>query len=74
MGDCATKPFRSHGRHAHVKHAMAQTVRIVPQAGQGLAGGLTCVFTHFTNRGYQRVICVQQRQPAPPSINTVVCV
>ena len=24
---------------AHVKHAMAQTVRIVPQAGQGLAGG-----------------------------------
>jgi hypothetical protein len=40
MGDCATKRLlEATVDTAHVKHAMAQTVRIVPQAGQGLAGG-----------------------------------
>ena len=50
-----------------LSRAMAQTVRIVPQAGQGLAAGLTCVFTHFTNRGYQRVIAFNSDSPQLPA-------
>jgi len=50
-----------------LSRAMAQTVRIVPQIGQGLAAGLTCVFTHFTNRGYQRVIAFNSDSPHLPA-------
>jgi len=50
-----------------LSRAMAQTVRIVPQTGQGLAAGLTCVFTHFTNRGYQRVIAFNSDSPQLPA-------
>jgi len=50
-----------------LSRAMAQRVRIVPQTGQGLAAGLTCVFTHFTNRGYQRVIAFNSDSPHLPA-------
>ena len=74
MGDCATKRLlEATVDTAHVKHAIAQTVRIVPQGRSGLRRSVTCVFTHSTNRGYQRVIAFNSDSPhLPKSIS--VCV
>jgi rSAM/selenodomain-associated transferase 1 len=49
-----------------VSRAVAHPVRIVPQTGQGLAAGLTCVFAHFTNPGYRRVIAFNSDSPHLP--------
>jgi len=49
-----------------LSRAVAQAVRIVPQTGQGLAAGLTCVFARFTNPG-QRVIAFNSDSPHLPA-------
>jgi uncharacterized protein len=52
-----------------LSRAVAKTVRIVPQAGQGLAAGLDSVFTHFANPGHQPVIAFNSDSPhLPPSV------
>jgi uncharacterized protein len=38
-------------------------VRIVAQHGEGLASGLTSVFSHFTAAGYQRVVAFNSDTP-----------
>jgi uncharacterized protein len=48
--------------------AVPETVRIVPQTGQGLAAGLACVFAHFTNPGCQRVIAFNSDSPHLPPL------
>jgi uncharacterized protein len=47
--------------------AVDRTVRIVPQTGQGLAAGLTSVFSHFAARGDQRVIAFNSDSPHLPA-------
>jgi len=47
--------------------AVAKTVRIVPQAGQGLAAGLASVFTHFATPSHQRVIAFNSDSPHVPA-------
>jgi len=52
-----------------LSHAVAKTVRIVPQTGQGLAAGLASVFNHFAISGQQRVIAFNSDSPhLPPSV------
>jgi hypothetical protein len=46
---------------------VAQTVRIVPQTGQGLAAGLASVFNHFATSGQQRVIAFNSDSPHLPA-------
>ena len=49
--------------------AVAKTVRIVPQTGQGLAAGLASVFNHFATSGQERVIAFNSDSPhLPPSV------
>jgi rSAM/selenodomain-associated transferase 1 len=48
--------------------AIAATVRIVPQTGDGLAAGLASVFTHFTPHGRQRVIAFNSDSPHLPAL------
>jgi hypothetical protein len=43
------------------------SVRIVPQKGEGLAAGLTSVFSHFTTIGFQRVIAFNSDTPHLPA-------
>jgi glycosyltransferase A (GT-A) superfamily protein (DUF2064 family) len=50
-----------------LSHAVAKTVRIVPQTGQGLAAGLASVFTHFATAGHQRVIAFNSDSPHLPA-------
>ena len=50
-----------------LSHAVAKTVRIVPQTGQGLAAGLASVFTHFATPGHQRVIAFNSDSPHLPA-------
>jgi len=50
-----------------LSRAVTDTVPIVPQTGQGLAAALTCVFTHFTNAGCQRVIAFNSDSPHLPT-------
>jgi rSAM/selenodomain-associated transferase 1 len=50
-----------------LSRSVAQTVRVMPQTGQGLAAGLACVFAHFTNPGYQRVIAFNSDSPHLPA-------
>jgi rSAM/selenodomain-associated transferase 1 len=50
-----------------LSHAVAKTVRIVPQTGQGLAAGLASVFTHFATPGQQRVIAFNSDSPHLPA-------
>ena len=47
--------------------AVAKTVRIVPQTGQGLAAGLASVFTRFATTGHQRVIAFNSDSPHLPA-------
>jgi len=50
-----------------LSRAVAETVRIVPQTGQGLAAGLASVFAHFAAPGYQRVIAFNSDSPHLPA-------
>ncbi|SRR5258708_5721729 len=50
-----------------LSHAVAKTVPIVPQTGQGLAAGLTSVFAHFAATGDQRVIAFNSDSPHLPA-------
>jgi uncharacterized protein len=50
-----------------LSRAVAKTVRIVPQRGQGLAAGLASVFTHFATPGHQRVIAFNSDSPHLPA-------
>jgi rSAM/selenodomain-associated transferase 1 len=53
----------------HLSRAVAETVRIVTQTGQGLAAGLSSVFAHFATPGHQRVIAFNSDSPhLPPSV------
>jgi uncharacterized protein len=47
--------------------AVAKSVRIVPQIGQGLAAGLASVFNHFAPAGQQRVIAFNSDSPHLPA-------
>jgi hypothetical protein len=42
-------------------------VRVVAQQGEGLAAGLTSVFSHFTAAGYQRVVAFNSDTPHLPA-------
>jgi rSAM/selenodomain-associated transferase 1 len=46
---------------------MGDAVRIVAQQGEGLAAGLTSVFSHFTAAGYQRVVAFNSDTPHLPA-------
>lgn len=46
--------------------ALDRSVHVVPQAGQGLAAGLTSVFEHFASCGDQRVIAFNSDSPHLP--------
>jgi len=50
-----------------LSRAVAETVRIVPQTGQGLAAGLAFVFAHFATPGHQRVIAFNSDSPHLPA-------
>jgi uncharacterized protein len=50
-----------------LSRAVAKTVRIVPQTGQGLAAGLASVFKHFATPGHQRVIAFNSDTPHLPA-------
>src|SRR5260370_35187871 len=50
-----------------LSRAVAKTVRIVPQTGQGLAAGLASVFNHFATSGHQRVIAFNSDSPHLPA-------
>ena len=50
-----------------LSRAVAGTVRIVPQTGQGLAAGLVSVFAHFAAPGHQRVIAFNSDSPHLPA-------
>jgi len=49
-----------------LSRAVAETVPIVPQTGEGLAAGLACVFAHFASSG-QRVIAFNSDSPHLPT-------
>ncbi len=49
-----------------LSRAVAKTVRVVPQRGQGLAAGLASVFTLFAT-GHQRVIAFNSDSPHLPA-------
>jgi uncharacterized protein len=52
-----------------LSRAVAKTVRIVPQTGQGLAAGLASVFNHFASSGQRRVIAFNSDSPhLPPAV------
>ncbi len=50
-----------------LSRGVAETVRIVPQTGQGLAAGLASVFAHFAAPGHQRVIAFNSDSPHLPA-------
>src|SRR5258708_32071530 len=50
-----------------LSRAVAKTVRIVPQTGQGLAAGLASVFNLFATSGQQRVIAFNSDSPHLPA-------
>src|SRR5258708_7611415 len=50
-----------------LSRAVAKTVRIVPQTGQGLAAGLASVFNHFATSGQRRGIPLNNHNPPPPA-------
>jgi uncharacterized protein len=50
-----------------LSRAVAKTVRIVPQTGQGLAAGLASVFTQFVSRDRQRIIAFNSDSPHLPA-------
>ena len=50
-----------------VSHAVAQTVCVVPQTGDGLAAGLDSVFAHFAALGRRRIIAFNSDSPHLPA-------
>ena len=50
-----------------LSRGVANTARIVPQTGQGLAAGLTSVFNYFATSGQQRVIAFNSDSPHLPA-------
>jgi rSAM/selenodomain-associated transferase 1 len=50
-----------------LSRAVAKTVSIVPQTGQGLAAGLASAFAHFATPGHQRVIAFNSDSPHLPA-------
>jgi rSAM/selenodomain-associated transferase 1 len=50
-----------------LSRAVAKTVQIVPQTGQGLAAGLASVFAHFAAPSHQRVIAFNSDSPHLPA-------
>ncbi len=50
-----------------LSRAVAKTVRIMPQTGQGLAAGLTSVFAHFAAAGHRRIIAFNSDSPHLPA-------
>ena len=50
-----------------LSRGVANTARIVPQTGQGLAAGLASVFNHFATSGQQRVIAFNSDSPHLPA-------
>ena len=50
-----------------LSRAVAKTVRIMPQTGQGLGAGLASVFTHFATPGHQGVIAFNSDSPHLPA-------
>jgi len=50
-----------------LKHATRGAVDVVAQTGEGLAAGLTSVFTHFTARGRKRVVAFNSDSPHLPA-------
>ena len=50
-----------------LSRAVAKTVPIVPQTGQGLAAGLASVFAHFATPGHRRVIAFNSDSPHLPA-------
>lgn len=50
-----------------LSHAVVETVRVVPQTGDGLAAGLESVFTRFAALGGQRVIAFNSDSPHLPA-------
>jgi uncharacterized protein len=50
-----------------LSRGVANTARIVPQTGQGLAAGLASVFNHFASSGQQRVIAFNSDSPHLPA-------
>jgi uncharacterized protein len=50
-----------------LSRGVANTARIVPQTGQGLAAGLASVFNHFATSGRQRVIAFNSDSPHLPA-------
>lgn len=47
--------------------ATSNGIRIVPQTGDGLAAGLTSVFTHFAEAGVRRIIAFNSDSPHLPA-------
>jgi hypothetical protein len=47
--------------------AVARTVRVVPQTGDGLAAGLASVFKHFGGAGQSRVVAFNSDSPHLPA-------
>lgn len=50
-----------------LSRAVANSVPVVPQKGQGLAAGLTCVFKHFEASPRRRVIAFNSDSPHLPA-------
>jgi uncharacterized protein len=50
-----------------LSRAVAKTVRVVPQAGEGLPAGLDSVFAHFAAAGRRRVIAFNSDSPHLPA-------
>jgi rSAM/selenodomain-associated transferase 1 len=49
-----------------LSRAVPNTVRVVPQAGEGLAAALTSVFSHFADIGRHRIIAFNSDSPHLP--------
>jgi uncharacterized protein len=49
-----------------LKHVVGNSIRVVPQTGEGLAAGLTSVFAHFAVAG-QRIIAFNSDSPHLPA-------
>jgi rSAM/selenodomain-associated transferase 1 len=50
-----------------LRSATDNTVRVVPQAGSGLAAGLTSVFAHFAAAGRERIVAFNSDSPHLPA-------
>jgi rSAM/selenodomain-associated transferase 1 len=47
--------------------AVDDSIPILPQSGDGLAAGLTSVFTHFAGAGHQRIVAFNSDSPHLPA-------